>query len=63
MSYEIRWIVDRHHVGTDYLAIARDLWRRGLNTMPRSDRREIISIAFKRHAENRDMYRHVTGSI
>lgn len=60
---EIHWLVDRMHVGTTDLAVARDLWTRGLRTWTHDQRRDALALALARHHQNRGTYMHVTHRI
>ena len=62
---DIRWFVDRLHVGTPDDDIAADIRRRatGLPGYTPAIIEASIRYALLRHARNRDLYRHVTGSL
>lgn len=58
----IEWLVDRHHVGDSYLAVARGLARRmRANGWPTAARRAALRVAFARHSANRALFAQVTS--
>jgi hypothetical protein len=56
---QISWKVDRYHVGTSALAVARDFWHRIARSYPRPIKRAIVRVALRHHAANRGLYRAV----
>lgn len=59
---QIEWVVDRLHVGTSALRVARAIHRRTA-AWPKAARREALRVALYRHAANRDLYTAVMGGF
>ena len=57
----IRWRLGQVHVGTSYLAVAREFWHKRAKGLPRPLKRAIIRAALREHASNRGLYRYVMG--
>lgn len=62
----VRWIVDKYHVGTRQVEVGRDLLKRctrGKGEAPRKLVADIVRYARFRHRHNRGLYRHVMGAL
>lgn len=74
MLFQIRWLVDRLHVGASDAAVVREFaTRSGIGRsrpglprkaiFTRAERKATYRAALIMHAQNRDLYRHVMGAI
>ena len=60
---QIVWIMGNVHVGTSYLAVARQ-WRERMQRVPnitKAERREVYRFALAVHRDNRQLYAAVTS--
>jgi hypothetical protein len=58
---QIEWFLGRVHVGTSYLAVARNMRQRMNPAMTKAERREVYRYALAVHRANRALYAAVTS--
>jgi hypothetical protein len=64
VAFQIRWIVDRMHVGVSNMQVLREFHRRMQNGIwTKQQRKTIYRMALKAHRDNQLIYNFVTGSI
>jgi hypothetical protein len=63
-KFEVRWIVERLHVGTSPFNVVRAVsYRLRRSTFTKANRKAVYCYALQVHRQNQQLYRAVTGSI